>query len=121
MSLSSSGFGHHQIVTMNDLVTPTVAEDAGNFTTLIAGDTADVAARIGRETAAGLAAGAGADDHRVAALKDALDRDNAGGQQALAAPQSAGGTVVDGERPRWVYRTGDPRLARRARFAARQK
>src|SRR5215831_5383206 len=106
---------------MNDLVAPTVAEDAANFTTLVAGDAPDVLARISRQAEPGLNAVAGADDDRVAALEDALDGDDAGGQQALAAAQGAGRTIVDGEHTQRVDRSGDPRLARRARFAARQK
>ena len=69
---------------MNDLVATTVAEYGGNFTSLVPGDALDVGARIGRETATGLGSGAGADDHRIAAGKDALDGNDAGGQQALA-------------------------------------
>src|SRR6516162_4656724 len=80
---SSSAFGHYQIVAMNDLVAPTVAEDAGNFTTLVTSDAADVGARIGREAAPGLAAGAGANDHRIAAFENPLDRNDSGRQQAL--------------------------------------
>src|SRR5437899_5215211 len=99
---------------MNDLVAPTVAEDAGNFTTLVAGDASDIVARIGRQAAPRLDAGTGADDDRVAALEHTLDCDDAGGQQALAAPQRACCTIVDGQRARRIDGPGDPPLARRA-------
>src|SRR5208282_6787134 len=105
VSLSSSAFGHHQIVAMNDLIATTVAEDAGNFTTLVAANTPDIGARIGREAAPGLDPGARADNDGVAPLEDAFDRDDAGGQKALAAPQRVGRPVVDGQCAPWVDRT----------------
>src|SRR5271165_200733 len=97
---------------MNDLVAATVAEYGGDFTTLVPSDTADVGTRIGRETAAGLTAAPGADNHRVAALKFAFDRDDTGGQEALAPAQSVGGAVIDDDCARCADRPGDPRLAR---------
>src|SRR5262249_43312148 len=120
-SRQSSAFGHHQIVAMNDLVASTVAEYGNNFTTLVSCDAADVDARVGRETAAGLGPVAGTDDHRIAAVERPFDRNDASGQQALAAAQRAGGAVIDDDRTRWADRPGDPRFARRAGLAARQK
>ena len=57
----------------------------------------------------------------VAALEGALDRDDAGRQQALAAAQRARRAVIDDQRAGRVDRAGDPRLARRARLAAGQE
>src|SRR5262252_8595948 len=82
----SSALGNHQIVAMNNLVASTVTEDAGDFTSLVTGDASNVGARIGGEAAPGFDAGAGADDHRVAALECSLDGDDTSRQQALAAP-----------------------------------
>src|SRR6266436_4394404 len=121
IGVRSLAFGHHQIVAMNDLVAPTVAEDAGNFTTLVAGYAPDIIARIGRQSAPGLDAGAGADNDRVAALERTLDRDDAGGQEALAAAQGARRTIVDGQSARGIEGPDDPRLARRTRLATRQE
>src|ERR1700722_15847021 len=117
----SSGFGYHQIVAMNNLVASTVPEYLGNFTTLVTGDAPDIGARISREATAGLDAGAGADDHRVAALEDALDSDDSGRQEARAALQRSSRTVIDDHRAGRIDRTGDPRFARRPRFAPRQE
>src|ERR1700753_2146835 len=111
MSRMSSGVSPHQIVAMNDLVAATVPEDLGNFTTLMAGDAPDIGARISREAATGLGAGAGTDDHGVAALEDALDRDDPGRQQARAALQRPGCAVIDDHRSARIDRTGDPSLA----------
>src|SRR5262249_60382914 len=86
---ASSRFGHHQIVAVNDLVAPTVTEDAGDFITLVPGNPADIGARIGREPTPGLDPGAISDDHRVAALEGPLDGDDPRRQQALAAAQRA--------------------------------
>ncbi len=106
---------------MDDLIAPTIAENCCDFTALVAGDKADVASSIGRQPAAGLDAGAGPDDHAVAAIECALDTDHPGGQQALAATQSAHGAIIDDQGAGRVDRAGDPRLARRARLAMRQE
>src|SRR5262245_4750841 len=90
-SRSSSAFGHHQIVAMNDLIATTVPEDLGDFTPLVARNPPYIGARIGRETSRGLDAGAGAYDHRVAALEGALDADYTRRQQARAAAQRSRG------------------------------
>src|SRR5947199_10430897 len=105
---------------MNDLVAPTVAEDAGNFTTLVAGDAFDIVARIGRQAAPCLDAGAGADDDRVAALEHTLDRDDAGGQEAPAAAQRARRTIVAGQSARGIDGSAAPPLAGRPPVAQPQ-
>src|SRR6516164_2645124 len=119
--MSSLGFGHHQIIAMNDLIATTVPEDAGDFTTLVAGDASDIGARIGRQTTPRFAAGAGANDHCVAAFEASLDIDHASRQETRAAAQSSSGAVIDNHRTGWIDRTGDPRLACRAGLSARQK
>src|SRR5262249_28356934 len=108
----SSAVGHHQIVAMNDLVAATVAEDADNFTTLVAGNAADVGALIGREAAPRPIAPAGANDHGVAAFEPPLARDDPRRQQALTMAQGTGRAIVDGQCTPRVNRAGDPRLTR---------
>src|SRR6266478_5320661 len=99
MCRSSSGFGHHQIVAMNDLIATTVPEDVGDFTTLVAGNATDIGARVGREPAARFGAASAAYDHRVAALEGAFNGDHTGRQEARAAPQGSGCPVIDNHRP----------------------
>src|SRR5436853_3653075 len=106
---------------MNDLIAATVPQDLRDFTTLVAGNPADVGARICRQAAAGFGAGPGPDDDRVAALEAALDRDDAGGQQARAALQRSGRAVIDDDRAGGIDRARDPRLSGRARLATWQK
>src|SRR5258708_7546996 len=106
---------------MDDLVATTVAEDGGDFTAFMPGDAADVGARIGGETARRLAARARAHDDRVAALELALDGGDAGGQQALAAPQRLRGTVIDDQHADRIERAGDPALARGERLGRGQE
>src|SRR5215470_18493548 len=121
ISRSASGFGHYQIVAMNDLIAATVPEDLGNFTTLVAGDAPNIGARIGREAAADLVAGPGTDNDGVAALERAFDRDQARRQQAGAAAERPNCAVIDNNRAGRIDRSGDPRLACRSRLSARQK
>src|ERR1700731_4959383 len=106
---------------MNNLVASTVPEYLGNFTTLVTGDAPDIGARISREATTGLDAGAGADDHRVAALEDALDSDDSGRQEARAALQRSSRAVIDDHRAGRIDCSGDPSLARRARLGAWQE
>src|SRR5262245_31949301 len=106
---------------MNDLIATTVAEDVGDFTTLVASDAMDIGARIGRKTASRFAARPGADYHRVSALENPFDADHAGGQQAGAASERPRGAVVDDDRAGRVDGRRDPSLARRTRLSAREK
>src|SRR5438045_7421491 len=106
---------------MNALIASTVTENCCNFTALVTGDQAEVAAGIGRQAAAGLDACAGPDDHAIAAIEGALDTDYPGRQQALTAAQGTDGAVIDGQDAGRIDRAGDPRLARRARFAMGQE
>src|SRR5215472_17952268 len=121
MSRSASGFGHYQIVAMNDLIAATVPEDLGNFTTLVAGEAPNIGARIGRKAAADLAAGRGTDNDGVAALERAFDRDQASRQQTGAAAERPGCAVIDNNRAGRIDRSGDPRLARRPWPSPRQE
>ena len=106
---------------MDDLIAPTIAENCCDFTALVAGDKADVASSIGRQTAAGLDAGAGPDDHAIAAIEHAFDPDHPGRQEAFAAAQGTDGAVIDDQGAGGIDRAGDPRLARRARLAMWQE
>src|SRR5258707_2981525 len=99
---------------MDNLVPATVAENRRNFSTLMASDEADVAARIGREAPPGLGTGTRADDDAVAALAGAFDCDDAGTQRAPAAAPGASGAVIDDECAGRIDRGRDPRLARRS-------
>ena len=104
---------------MDDLIAATVPEDLGDFTTLMAGYPPDVGARISRKSATGLGAGPGADNDRVTAFENTLDRDDACRQKARPTLQCPGRSIVDDDRPGRIDGRGDPRLARRARLAAR--
>src|SRR5262249_36633539 len=106
---------------MNNLLPARVAENCCNFTALVPGDQPDVSGGIGREAAPGLDAGAGADHDAIAALEGALDADDAGRQETLAAAERTSGAVIDDQHAGWIDGGGDPGLARRARLAVRQE
>src|SRR5438045_9606398 len=97
---------------MNALIASTVTENCCNFTALVTGDQADVAAGIGRQAAAGVDACAGPDDHAIAAIEGALDTDYPGRQEALTAAQGTDCARSDGQHSGGVDRAGDPRLSR---------
>src|SRR5260221_10617978 len=110
-----------EIVAMDDLVAATVAEDGCDFTAFVPGNPADIVARIGGEAARRLVAVARAHNDGIAAFERSLDGNDAGRQQALAAPQRCPGTVIDGQHADRVERPGDPSLARGKRFGGRDE
>src|SRR5439155_13281555 len=101
----------HQIVAMDHLVAATIAEQPLDFTALVPEDGAGVGAGIGRQAARHLAAVAIKHQHRVAAIELALDRLDAGRQQALAGLERGQRAGVDAERADRLEAAGDPGLA----------
>ena len=106
---------------MNQFIASTVAEAGLYFTGFVADDPAGVGRRVGGEAAPQGAAVAGPDHHRRALAEVALDGDDAGRQQALAARQRGDRAVVDHQRAGRLQRAGDPLLARRLRARRRQE
>src|SRR3954466_2971767 len=106
---------------MDDLIAATVAENCYNFTALMPGDQADVAAPVGGQAASGLGTATSPDHDTIAALKSAFNPDHAGRQQALAIAEGAGGPGIDAQHAGRVDRAGHPGLARRARLAAQRQ
>ena len=76
---------------------------------------------VGDEAAADFGAVRPAHDHGIAARERALDLDDAGRQQAVAAPQRRDRAGIDRERALRLERAGDPFLARRDRIGRRQE
>ncbi len=76
---------------------------------------------IGAQAAADFRSVETADNDRVATRKVALDADDAGRQQALAAAERRDSAGVDHQRALGLERPGNPLLARRHRIRRREK